>query len=301
MFIFSQVASAFPGIPLVPCGKSGEAPCNICQLYQLGHNIISFVALGLVPIIAVVLFTIAGILILFGGATPGTLARGKKIFTTTFFGMLIMYAAWMITNTVIKTLYDGNSAGDGWGQFTCTTTVYTAEFGCVNGQCVLQAGGTFTEPTCGGTCTGTTSGPPPTTSVCKYGSVPSNSSGCGGSGQPSCVSAQPCSGTNGACLLAPQANTSFNDLKTKLAQANGSCSLTITQTFQQNSQSQSTCHSPGNVDTGTCLDARLSNYSTCIGVLFSIAPQTAAKFILDEYNPACTTSNTSAGHVHIAF
>ena len=118
--------------PLVPCGTSvNPEPCNPCELFHLGRNIIDFVLMGLMPPVAAGLFIWGGFLILMGGANPALLSRGKEIFKTTFYGVLVILASWLITNTILMsvaqdsiTLRDGtvvNIVTD-WNKFECTYT-----------------------------------------------------------------------------------------------------------------------------------------------------------------------------------
>src|SRR3989338_10645140 len=94
--IASNIASAAPSWwPLVPCGTSvNPEPCNPCELFHLGRNIIDFVLLGMMPPVAAGLFIWGGFLILMGGANTALLSRGKQIFTTTFYGVLIILGSW---------------------------------------------------------------------------------------------------------------------------------------------------------------------------------------------------------------
>ena len=118
-----------PGWPLVPCGLSQDNPatpfdetesCGRCDLFQLLKNLIDFVIGGLMPPLAVLLFVWAGFLILLSGANPGLYAQGQTIFKNTFYGIMILLSAWMITNTLILSVgAKYNNAGN-WWQFTCT-------------------------------------------------------------------------------------------------------------------------------------------------------------------------------------
>jgi len=112
-----------PGLPLVPCGTSTTAPCTQCDLFQLLKNVIDFTVGGLMPPLAALLFIWGGLLLLVGGANPGWVAQGKTIFTNTFYGVMVMLAAWMITNTLIKSVGATYDTADTWWQFTCTTDV----------------------------------------------------------------------------------------------------------------------------------------------------------------------------------
>ena len=123
-------AVGIPGWPLVPCGLSQdrlETPninesksCGRCDLFQLLKNLIDFVIGGLMPPLAVLLFVWAGFLILLSGANPGLYAQGQTIFKNTFYGIMVLLSAWMITNTLILSVGSKYNNAGNWWQFTCT-------------------------------------------------------------------------------------------------------------------------------------------------------------------------------------
>ena len=119
-----------PGWPLVPCGLNQDRaetldidesqPCGRCDLFQLLKNIIDFVMGGLMPPLAVLLFVWAGFLILLSGANPGLYAQGQTIFKNTFYGIIVLLSACMITNTLILSVGSNYNTAGNWWQFTCT-------------------------------------------------------------------------------------------------------------------------------------------------------------------------------------
>ncbi|OGN20878.1 MAG: hypothetical protein A3B00_00700 [Candidatus Yanofskybacteria bacterium RIFCSPLOWO2_01_FULL_41_33] len=132
-----NIASAAPSWwPIVPCGTSvNPEPCNPCEIFHLGRNIIDFVLLGLMPPVAAGLFIWGGFLILMGGPKPDLFAKGKQIFTTTFYGVLIILGSWLITNTILMSVAQDSieiTKADGttetvnivtdWNKFKCTYT-----------------------------------------------------------------------------------------------------------------------------------------------------------------------------------
>lgn len=128
--------------PIVPCGLSVQPsdpgqpgqdytqPCNPCELFHLGRNIIDFVLMGLMPPVAAGLFIWGGFLILMGGPNPALFAKGKEIFTTTFYGVLIILGSWLITNTIMMSVAKDSIEVNGttvnivtdWNKFKCEYT-----------------------------------------------------------------------------------------------------------------------------------------------------------------------------------
>jgi hypothetical protein len=127
----SYGAVKVPGLPLVQCGRSQDDPstdikednpCTRCDLFRLLKNLIDLITYGVMPPVAVLFFIWAGLLILLGGANPSLVAQGKNIFTTTIYGILIMLSAWLITNTLIKSVGARYDNANNWWQFTCIQT-----------------------------------------------------------------------------------------------------------------------------------------------------------------------------------
>lgn len=130
--LLGNVALAAPSWwPIVPCGTSvNPEPCNPCELFHLGRNIIDFILMGLMPPVAAGLFIWGGFLILMGGPNPALFAKGKEIFTTTFYGVLIILGSWLITNTIMMSVAQDSIEVNGttvnivtdWNKFTCEYT-----------------------------------------------------------------------------------------------------------------------------------------------------------------------------------
>lgn len=133
-FLVVPAVSAAPSWwPLVPCGinptddpdspplaPSYYQPCGRCQLLQLLHNLISFVFEGLMPILATLFVVIAGFRIITAGGFPGQLAQGKTMLMQTLVGVLVISIAWLMTNTLIRSLAADQNIADRWYQFQCT-------------------------------------------------------------------------------------------------------------------------------------------------------------------------------------
>jgi hypothetical protein len=146
----TSVMAWTPGTPLVPCGGGSSGgvcvdeaciggpsygqfcatdvdcgaarACTKCDLLVLLKNLIDFVMIALGPILATVFFIVAGIYIMLGGVNPGMLATGKRIFNSTFIGIVIIMLAWLITNTLIQTLVRSGLVGasGNWWNLKCS-------------------------------------------------------------------------------------------------------------------------------------------------------------------------------------
>jgi type IV secretory pathway VirB2 component (pilin) len=107
---------------LVPCGGSGEPPCQFCHFFVMINDIIKFVMSTLVPAIAVLMLVIGGIMFFFAGAKPEILIRAKGVVTSTVIGLLIVFCAWIIVNTILtKTGVVQSPALLQWYNIECST------------------------------------------------------------------------------------------------------------------------------------------------------------------------------------
>lgn len=139
-----------PGEPIVPCGPqvippgggppdpifAGRPECNKCEILHLTKHIIDFIMVAAAPILAAFFFIWAGVLLMLGGAMPGRLAEGKRIFKDTLIGIIIVMLAWLITNTLIKSL-------------AAATITFPAK--CSNGVCSNGVGPCQNDSQCGST------------------------------------------------------------------------------------------------------------------------------------------------------
>ncbi len=104
---------------LVPCGGAGQPPCTTCHFLQLIDNVKNFLLIYVMTPVAVLFIVIAGIMMMTAGAKPGNYEYGKKILKDTFIGILVIYGAWMITNTMIQLVASGSSVSQSWFSVQC--------------------------------------------------------------------------------------------------------------------------------------------------------------------------------------
>ncbi len=75
----------------------GIGPCQLCDLWQLAHNVIGFLLKIAVPIAIAMLFY-GGFLYITAGADGGNVAKGKKTIVSAAIGLLIAFGAYAIVN-----------------------------------------------------------------------------------------------------------------------------------------------------------------------------------------------------------
>ncbi len=119
IFLIPEVVSA---APLVPCGSTGQpAACNFCHFITLGNNILNWF-FGFVFIIFGVMTFIAGFGLMTSGGNTSALEDAKKKLSNAFIGIIIVFSAWIIVDTLMKAaIPGGNVSGVGpWHELECT-------------------------------------------------------------------------------------------------------------------------------------------------------------------------------------
>ena len=131
---------------IVPCGKpvnlggslsNGtliggtccEMPCTFCHLFVMLDGAIDFILLKIVPPIAILMLVIGGIMFILGyfagggEESPKMFGQAKKLITSVFIGLIIMFAAWLIINLFFQ--FNGvqqwTGLQQGWFQINCPT------------------------------------------------------------------------------------------------------------------------------------------------------------------------------------
>src|SRR3989344_3992352 len=113
---------------LVPCGGPGQPACGLCTLFELVHNIITFLlvpsafnsGIPLVLVLAGLLFAVGGFFMLTAAGNMNNLARGRVVIFSTVVGLLIVYGSWIVINLVLATFGAATFTGTStWWQIEC--------------------------------------------------------------------------------------------------------------------------------------------------------------------------------------
>ena len=105
-----------------PVAGNGLPACNVCSLLQMISNIVKFIVLDITMPLAGLLFLIGGIMMVAAGGSEERFKKGKKVFTSTVFGILIVLGSWVIINTLITTFgpnVSGFVSGGSWWNVKC--------------------------------------------------------------------------------------------------------------------------------------------------------------------------------------
>lgn len=108
--------------PLVPsgCREGGPLDCGLCQFFELFSNIINFIVFCLTPPVAGLMIVVSGLILIFGGSESAR-TYGKKMLTTTVIAIVIIYASWLLINTIIQLIGGANQGS--WYQFRCSSGI----------------------------------------------------------------------------------------------------------------------------------------------------------------------------------
>ena len=125
LIIFLTGLILFPFISqaagLVPCGGPGQPTCQLCHFFVMLDTVFDFIILRLAPVVAVLMLVIGGVMFFFGGTKPETLKTAKDVIFTTIFGLVIIFAAWIIINTFFGFIgvAEWTGLGSGWWAIDC--------------------------------------------------------------------------------------------------------------------------------------------------------------------------------------
>lgn len=108
----------------VKCGipnENGEIenPCGICDLFQMLADIIGFVMVNLVPVLAALMLAITGFqLFVSASGNPEEMKKAQNSMKNIVLGLVLIYGAWIIINTILSisglVAWEGLKNG-GWG------------------------------------------------------------------------------------------------------------------------------------------------------------------------------------------
>ena len=88
---------------LVPCGTGAEYDCTTASVITLANGLITFL-ITMLGIIGVIAMVYAGFILVTSGGDEGAWTKGKTIFTNVVIGIIIILAAWLIVDVILKQL-----------------------------------------------------------------------------------------------------------------------------------------------------------------------------------------------------
>jgi type IV secretory pathway VirB2 component (pilin) len=103
LFLFLSAGFA-EAAGLVPCGGTGQETCRLCHFFKLIDNLLDFLLLRMVPVVAVLMIVVAGAMLFFGGVNSKMLSQAKAIITSVVIGLIIIFTAFLIVGTVLSAI-----------------------------------------------------------------------------------------------------------------------------------------------------------------------------------------------------
>ena len=88
---------------LVPCGSPGQEPCTTNHVVAFANNLITWL-ISILGVIAVIALIITGFKLVTSAGNPGAWADAKEMFTNIVIGIIIILAAWLVVDTILKGL-----------------------------------------------------------------------------------------------------------------------------------------------------------------------------------------------------
>jgi len=104
---------------IVPCGDSGEPPCQFCDLVKLADDSLDF-AVYFTVFVATLLFAYAGFLYVTAAGDTGKISTATGIFGKVVIGMIIVLTAWLVVDTIMGSLLSPEYKKFGpWNKIEC--------------------------------------------------------------------------------------------------------------------------------------------------------------------------------------
>ena len=122
MLVLSFLASTFPNATSIIPSTCQTGSCGMCDLFKGISNLINFFVFKIGPIAAGLMILIGGAIWVLSNGNEEQIRKGQDILKVTLIGLIIMYSAWLIVNTIIETLATGPNGGGiktSWWSFTC--------------------------------------------------------------------------------------------------------------------------------------------------------------------------------------
>lgn len=103
--------------------------CGTCELVRMGKNILNWL-IGMLLVIFSIIVAYSGFKLVISGGNTSARSEAKSMITSAFVGLVIVLAAWLIVDTLMRALLPGggNTLGERnlpWSTIECTKQVVT--------------------------------------------------------------------------------------------------------------------------------------------------------------------------------
>lgn len=106
---------------LVPCGKSGEAMCTLCDFIIGIKGLIDY-GFKIMVVVALAMLIISGVVYVISAGNEGMMTTAKSLLKNVLIGFSIILGAWLIINTAMWVMGTKSDLGIGvesWNKFNC--------------------------------------------------------------------------------------------------------------------------------------------------------------------------------------
>lgn len=114
--IFNETRDCSPGTTFLP------NYCTLCNLLAVIQKAVKYFLLLLIPVAAIVIIY-GGFQIMFAGASPSGIAKGRSTIYAAIIGIAIAFGSWLIVNEVLTFLASGKPSGTPWNEIICKSGV----------------------------------------------------------------------------------------------------------------------------------------------------------------------------------
>ncbi|OHA45956.1 MAG: hypothetical protein A2828_00845 [Candidatus Terrybacteria bacterium RIFCSPHIGHO2_01_FULL_43_35] len=134
--------SAMPAkAAIVECGNFRDAsgtpiPCNFCDLFVTGKNIVNFLWWDVAFPLAILLLVVAAFFFLISGGNPNLHTRAKSIATAAIMGLLITFGSWLVIGTIINFFANSSVQPWPWNKPDCVLSAAPPSCSSFGGVCV---------------------------------------------------------------------------------------------------------------------------------------------------------------------
>lgn len=131
-----QTVSAAETTGIAQLAQCSGADCSACNVVYMANGLITWL-IGILCVIFAVILAIAGVKLVTSGGNASALDAAKSSFTNAIIGFLIVLSAWLIIDTIMRSLIGNEGRLDNggeisgwlfWSEVTCQTQTAVAEF-----------------------------------------------------------------------------------------------------------------------------------------------------------------------------
>lgn len=109
--VFGQIPTIVPE----NCRADAARSCSICDIAQLAQNVVN-AGIYIAVFLSAVLFAYAGWKYITAGGDPGKAGDARKIFWTVGVGLVLILAAWLIVDIIMKMLVNESALFGPWNE-----------------------------------------------------------------------------------------------------------------------------------------------------------------------------------------